>query len=241
MAVCIFFDTETTGIAPEDRIIQYGAIITEKNSEIKRYYGLCRCDVPIKPEAIQFHNITQDMIESQLLLTQTDFYRKINEFNSPENYLIAHNISFDLKMLAKEGFVNRYTRIDTLRCARHLLPDIQSHGLQNLRNSLSLCSREQEKSSGHKAHDALSDTLILKLLFAKLEEIVRDKYPQKNLLQTFADLSAKPVLLKLFRFGKYKGREIRQIAKEDIGYLRWMYRTLELDEDLNYTLNFYIN
>ena len=46
--------------------------------------------------------------------------------------------------------------------------------------------------------------------------------------------------MRTFKFGKYKGRNIAEIADEDFGYLQWMRKNLELDEDMKYTLDSYL-
>jgi len=59
-------------------------------------------------------------------------------------------------------------------------------------------------------------------------------------MEVLVELTNKPVLMQTFKFGKYKGREIDEVASEDMGYLKWMYKNLELDEDMKYTLKQYI-
>ena len=109
MATYILFDTETTGAEQEDRIIQIGGMVIKSKTQIDVYDELCSSNVPIKIEAMEVHNITPDLIENKKLFIQTDFYNKILELNNESNYLIAHNINFDLGMLQKEGFENKYT------------------------------------------------------------------------------------------------------------------------------------
>ena len=244
MALYILFDTETTGNQEQDRIIQIGGMIVRGRAEIDVYDELCSTDVPISVEAMEVHNITPDVIADKPLFTQTDFYTKVNEYNQPENYLIAHNISFDLGMLKKEGFENHYTLIDTVRCARHLFADIPYHRLQYLRYALGLYEEEdaEAKKLGItiKAHDAIGDVLVMKLLLSRLVQEAREQFPDDDIMQKLAELTNTPVLIKIFKFGKYKGREIEEIANEDAGYLKWMRKNLDLDEDMTYTLNYYL-
>ena len=47
-------------------------------------------------------------------------------------------------------------------------------------------------------------------------------------------------MMKTFKFGKYKDREIAQIVNEDRGYIQWMRQNLDLDEDMQYTLDYYL-
>jgi len=115
MAKYILFDTETTGAGENDRIIQVGAMVVHGRDEIEVFDELCSTDIPITVEAMEVHNITPDVIENQPPYAELTFTKKILEYNHADNYLIAHNISFDLGMLEKEGFENNYTLIDTLR------------------------------------------------------------------------------------------------------------------------------
>ncbi len=244
MAAYILFDTETTGNQENDRIIQIGGMIVRGKSEIEIYDELCSTNVPISIEAMEVHNITADAIADKPPFVQTNFYAKVNEHNRPENYLIAHNISFDLGMLKKEGFENHYTLIDTVRCARHLLPDTPYHRLQYLRYALGLYKQEDEEAKKLgitiKAHDAIGDVLVMKLLLSRLVQEIKQQFPDTDIMQKLAKLTQTPVLIKIFKFGKYKGSEIEEIASEDPGYLKWMRKTLDLDEDMLHTLNYYL-
>lgn len=244
MAKYILFDTETTGTGDQDRIIQVGAMIVHGRDDIESYDELCSTDVPISLEAMEVHNITPDVIENQPPYAETNFAKKVLELNQKENYLIAHNISFDLGMLEKEDFQNNYTLIDTLRCSKHLLPESPYHRLQYLRYALELYKTEGAEADKQgitiKAHDAIGDVLIMKLLLSKLVQLTQEKYVGENPMVKLAELTQTPVLMKTFRFGKYRGREIADIASEDIGYIKWMRNNMDLDEDMLFTLDSFL-
>jgi len=244
MAKYILFDTETTGNQKEDRIIQVGALVVHSKDNIEVFDELCSTTVPISIEAMEVHNITPDVIADKAPYSETDFAKKIDEFNQGENYLIAHNISFDLGMLEKEGFTNHYTLIDTVRCAKHLLPDSPYHRLQYLRYSLELYKMEQAEADKLgvtiKAHDAIGDVLVMKLLLSKLVALTQENFPGVNPMQKMVELTQTPVMMKTFKFGKYKGREIEEISHEDMGYIKWMRNNLDLDEDMMFTLDYYL-
>jgi DNA polymerase-3 subunit epsilon/exodeoxyribonuclease X len=237
----ILFDTETTGNQEEDRIIQFGAMIVNQQGNVECFDEFCSSDVEIKLEAMEVHNITPDLLEGKPTATQTSFYKRLEELNTNTNYLIAHNISFDLGMIEKEGFVNNYQIIDTLRCAKHLFSEMPYHRLQYLRYALDLYKNEQAEANKYgitiKAHDAIGDVLVMKLFLSKLVTKCREIYPDYNPMEKLVDLTKTPVLIKTFRFGKYKGKEIAQVASEDPGYLNWMRTSMDLDEDLKYTLD----
>jgi len=245
MAIYVLFDTETTGNQEQDRIIQLGAMIVKNKDDIEIYDELCSSDIPISLEAMEVHNITPDVIENQPQYAELGFAKKIDELNKEENYLIAHNISFDLSMLEKEGFKNSYTLIDTLRCARHLMPEMPYHRLQYLRYALDLYKTEQAEASKLgitiKAHDAIGDVLVMKLLLSKLVHLVQENFHGLNPMQKMAELTQTPVMMQTFKFGKYKDREIEEVASEDLGYIKWMKNNLDLDEDMTFTLDHYLN
>lgn len=238
----ILFDTETTGAAPEDRIIQVGGMIISSKTDIKVHDELCSTVLPIKIEAMEVHNITPDLIEGKGVFINTEFYKELQMLNNSANYLIAHNINFDLGMLEKEGFLNQYTQIDTLRCARHLYPELPYHRLQYIRYALELYKTEQQEANDLnitiKAHDAIGDVLVMKLFLRKLVGRCAETFPDYNAMEKLAELTRTPVFVTKFRFGKYKGEDVVEVAKKDSGYLQWMRSNMaELDEDMKYTLD----
>jgi len=245
MATYILFDTETTGNNEVDRIIQIGAMIVHRKEYIEVYDELCSTDVPITIEAMEVHNITPEMIRDKPPFSALEFTKKLKALNKKENYLIAHNIGFDLDMLKKEGFENNYRLIDTLRCAKHLLSDLPYYRLQYLRYSLGLYTIEAQEAKRLgvriKAHDAIGDVLVMKLLLSKLVALAKAQFKaEKNPMLILEKLTQTPVRVKTFKFGKYKGREIEEISKIDISYLKWMQCNMDLDEDMKFTLEHYL-
>jgi len=241
----ILFDTETTGASTEDRVIQFGAIILNQKNEIEIFDELCFSEIPIKLEAMEVHNITPSMIENKPMAIETKFYKRLEELNSNENFLIAHNINFDLEMIKKEGFINNFQLIDTLRCAKHLFDDLAYHRLQYLRYALDLYKIEETEAKKLnitiKAHDAIGDVLVMKLFLSKLVAKCREIYPNLNPMQKLVELTQTPVLIKTFKFGKYKGENIEEVAKKDANYINWMKDNMkDLDEDMLYSINFYL-
>jgi len=208
--------------------------------DVEVYDELCSTDVAIKLEAMEVHNITPDVIEGKDPFSTTKFWNDLQGLNDEGNYLIAHNIQFDLGMLKKEGFQNRMKLIDTLRCSKHLFPESSYHRLQYFRYSLGLYKKEKAEADKYnitiKAHDAIGDVLVMKLLLSELVVKVKEKYAGVNPMVKLEELTQTPVVLQSFKFGKYKGEEIEDIARSDAGYIKWMLKSLELDEDLKYTL-----
>jgi len=241
LAKYIILDTETTGASEKDRVIQLGYIVLG-GAEVEVYNELCSSEVPIEVGAMEVHNITPDMLEGKPSCSDSAAYKRLQELNTPDNFIIIHNAPFDLGMLKKEGFECQMQLIDTLRIAKHLLPDSDFHRLQYLRYSLELYKEEKVEADKLgielKAHDALGDVLFLKMLLSKLRVLTKEKFVGENEIQKMVSLTKEPVFItKPMRFGKHKGKTIQELAHEDAGYLKWMVENMQnLDEDTRYTI-----
>ena len=240
MAKYIILDTETTGAGENDRIIQLGYVVLG-GKEIEVYNEFCSSEVPISYGAMEVHNITPDMIEGKLTCKETEAYKRLLELNTPDNYVIIHNAVFDIGMLEKEGFRLHMKLIDTLRCAKHIYADEEAHRLQYFRYKMGLYKEEKAEADKLgievKSHDAIGDVLTLKLFLSELRKAVQEKFVGENPVEKMVALTKEPIFVKTFRFGKYKGKELVDIAREDAGYLKWMVNSMDsLDADLRYSI-----
>ena len=236
----VILDTETTGTQESDRVIQLGYMVLG-SKEVEVYNEFCSTDIPISFGAMEVHGITPEMLESKPLCKETPAYKRLLELNEPENYLIIHNAPFDIKMLEKEGFETKMKVIDTLRVAKHIYEEEEAHRLQYFRYKMGLYKEEEREAQALgivvKAHDAIGDVLVLKLFLTRLRKAVELKFPDENPVEKMVDLTNTPILIKTFKFGKHKGKELQEIAMSDAGYLRWMLQSMEnLDDDLQYSL-----
>jgi len=248
----IFFDTETTGNTEKDFLCQI-AYKTEGES----FNGLYKPPIKIPPEASAVHHITNKMLVDKTSFSESPDYIKIkNLFESDDTVVVAHNVQFDLMIIKKENIIPK-NFICTLRLARYLDPEgkIERYNLQYLRYLLEL---EVEAT----AHDALGDVLVLEKLFERLldkiieelkneakssragspdasEEAFREKAIEK-----MVEVSSHPSLLKFITFGKHSGKEVKEIARIDPGYLEWLLKqkleSEQVDEDWIYTLKHYL-
>jgi len=244
MAKYIILDTETTGTNEEDRVIQLGYMVLGAK-EIEVHNEFCSTEIPIKFGAMEVHGITPDMLEGKPECTQTQAYKYLEKLNTNENYLIIHNAPFDITMLEKEGFKTQMKVIDTLRVAKHVMPEEDAHRLQYFRYKMELYKDEKKEADALgitiKAHDAIGDVLVLKLFLSKLKNVVQEKFPVENPVEKMVDLTNTPILVTTFRFGKHKGKSLEEVAREDAGYLRWMLSNMEnIDEDLRYSINYFL-
>ena len=248
MAKYILFDTESTGMEDEDRAIQVGAMVIDHHSgDTEVIDEMLFTDREISVGAIEIHHITPEILSQNAKTdyANSSFKKRIDELNNEQNYLIAHNIPFDLKMIEKEGFKCFMKTICTLRCARHLYQEEPHHRLQWLRYSLGLYKEEEEECRKHnviiKAHDAIGDVLVMKLFLRDLLKRVKGVYPNDKPMEKLAELTQQPVLMKKLTFGKHKGKDFSEVAKTDRQYLTWLKNnTDENNKDLLFTLETYL-
>ncbi len=228
----VFFDTETTGNEPTDYLCQ---IAWMQDGVMKA--GLFKPPLPIPPEASAVHHISNKMVADKPAFKGSPEWHEVKElFERDDVVVVAHNVKFDLGMLAKEDIVPKHF-ICTLRVARALDPDakLSRYNLQYLRYALDLDVDETAA-----AHSADGDVLVLeqlfKRLFAKMSEQKNGDEPLKEMM----DISNLPSLIKTFNFGKHTGKDVADVAKTDAGYLDWLLKSkLENspdDEDWIYTL-----
>jgi len=245
------YDTETTGIAEDDRIVQLGGLISNgiNPKKFDTVDELTYTEKRLSSMAIATTNILPEMLEGKKVFSENekiqDFVEKMKKSN-----VIAHNINFDNKMMQKEGiFFDKNQCIDTLRVARHLLgPEhctndekIESHQLQYLRYELQLYKNEPsyEKNYGItlSAHDAFSDVVFLRELFIYLFNLLEGTF--ENRIKELILLTQTPVFKDEIPWGKVfpKGTPLSEIVdttyeqygktKQGIDYLEWFLTTLK--------------
>ena len=233
----LFLDTETTGTdLDDDRLIQLAWKIsgpTEVNE------ALFQPPVEISLGAMSIHHITPRNLEG--LPTFSGSETRIKLLGQLEDrVVVAHNARFDITMLGHEGVAVR-DYIDTLRVAKHVLPDLESYKLQYLRYYFGFYQDFGE------AHSAGADVLVLEAVFGKLVEMVDKTYSvsPEDVISEMIELTHQPVLLSCFPFGKHKGETFEWVSAVDSGYLEWLLfqkaHDGSDDEDLVYTLNYWLD
>ncbi len=141
----LFFDTETTGVDKEDKLIEAAYIYVNnseeeyrnsKNLDISFEEGLYKADLPIKPAASMMHGYSNKDVVNKSAFKDSKQYQFLKE-HSRDTYLVAHNAQFDIDMLKKEGIEwDENLIIDTLNVAKHILSNdegIEMFKLQYLR------------------------------------------------------------------------------------------------------------
>ncbi len=237
----IFLDTETTGTGPTDRLCQVA--YAYDGTEVE---GLYKPPVPISIDAMAVTHITNKMVADCPPFAGSPMFRELEQILASGAILVAHNAPFDVDMLGREGFVVPRS-IDTFKLSHFLDTNgvIPRHNLQYLRYYHDLEVGEVV------AHDALGDVRVLRALFAFQWAQMLPLYEQseERVLEEMLTVSARPILMKKFNFGKYTGQTVKEVADKDADYLAWLFNQKvmtreqggEDDENWIYTLDYYLN
>ncbi|WP_457749733.1 exodeoxyribonuclease X C-terminal domain-containing protein [Sulfurimonas sp.] len=229
----MFIDIQTSGLEA-DAVICSVALLHEDNIQ----YELFNEGKKIPPLASSIHHITNEMIQNKKPFSKSTMYAFLQENNKLTNTLIAHNVKFDVQKLASAGFAWQGDVIDTLRVIKHLIQECELFSLEFLRYELKLYQQEEvmKKKYGIKdalcVNKALHDVVTTKLLFEYLLDYAS--------VDEMKALSFEKVLLEKLPFGKYMGKYIEEIVLNDRTYVTWMLGLEDLDEDLQYSLEYYL-
>lgn len=216
----IFFDTETTGGADLDRIVQLAVKERSRANSAAAFVhdALYKPPVPISIDSMTVHHITETMVDGRPLFVDAPEYENLRALFADENTVaVAHNAAFDVAMLAREGVAPTRV-ICTYKVARALDPEesIGRYQLQYLRYFLGLDVIAN-------AHDALGDCLVLEALFERLlAKMAAKAGSEERAIGEMIDISSQPLLFTTLRFGKHRGKRIEDVARTDRPYLEWL-------------------
>jgi DNA polymerase III epsilon subunit-like protein len=236
----IFLDTETTGTGPQDRLCQvayaYGG---------HEFESLFKPPVPIGIDAMVVTNITNRTVAGRAPFAGSEMATELRRIFLEGAVLVAHNAKFDAEMLSREG-IEVGEMIDTFKLAHHIdvNGEIPKYSLQYLRYYHDL------EVGDASAHDALGDVRVLfRLFYFHFGKMLAARGDEEAVFREMITVSARPILIRKFNFGKYAGEDVKKVAATDKEYLTWllnqkiMAREQQGDDDENwiYTLDFHLN
>lgn len=197
-------DTETCGL--QGGVVEVASVDVVDGQIVNPMSDLISPDRPISHQAMAIHRITEAMVRGKPTIEQAvDRYRG-------SAYYVAHNASFDRRMLPE-----MYGEwICTMTLARRLWPGLK-YGNQALRDALKL---EVTTPGELHAHRALYDCYVTAALLIRI--------------MNFSGWDAAEMVRRMqvsgsemtFPFGKYRGQKIDIVAKKDPGYLHWMLKNI---------------
>lgn len=236
----IFFDLETTGTnIQKDRIVEICCTKVYPNGKEESKCRRLNPEMPIPKEATAVHHITDDDVKDQPTFRQVA--NSMKQFFEGCDLAGFNSNRFDIPMLIEEF---HRAGIDFDISKRKLI-DVQNiyHKLEPRTLVAAYkyyCHKDLEEGihvegQDVKAHSALADvTATYEVLKAQL-----DKYPDilKNDMGELAKFSSRDNVVDfagrmiynedgqvVFNFGKYKGRKVFDIFKQDPSYYDWMQR-----------------
>ena len=166
------FDTETTGLQPSagDEIIQVGAVRIVNGRLLRQeiFDQLVDPRIPLKPEGIPIHGITEDMVRGQPTIDRV--LPAFAEFCA-DTVLVAHNAAFDMRFLqlkeASTGIRFQQPVLDTLLLSAVIHPHQESHRLESIAERLGI------NVIGR--HTAVGDAFVTGEVFLKMIGLLADQ------------------------------------------------------------------
>jgi len=101
-----FFDTETTGFGPEDRVIQFAWLFGKYVRETGEFFlertmnQYINIDEEIPEEAFNIHKINKEKLAP--FLKMEAYMPELMEYFYKADLCVWHNISFDIRMMRQE-------------------------------------------------------------------------------------------------------------------------------------------
>lgn len=166
------FDTETTGLKPEDgdRIVELAGLRVKGEERIAVFDALINPARPISPAAFAVNKITPQMLQDAS--SPKEVIGRFLEFIRG-SYLCSYNAEFDLGFLNNElkliplPAIDNLVVFDLLAMARKLMPGLNRYALWFVAGKLGV-SLTQE-------HRAFSDVEMAWEVFGKLKVICQGK------------------------------------------------------------------
>ena len=180
----VAFDVETTGFNRDaDRIVEIGGVKFRDGRVVDSKAWLVNPGMSI-PKGVQaVHGITDAMVADAPNFATV--FAEFEEFVG-DAVLLAHNAVFDVRFLQAELARNRLKPVtnpvlDTLKISREVYPELASHSLENLAQTLNFSTAER--------HRSLPDAMYVKDLFLVL---IRDQSGNVDSLIDLAGMHINP-------------------------------------------------
>ena len=218
-------DTETTGLVEPHMTKAAYSIVDIINGKVavlqkpraKRFNPLK--DISLGSMAIS-HICDEDVADEP---PHTDFRLP----NSVE-YLIGHNIDFDMAVLKNVGMTHTPNLICTNAIANLLLPTLESHKLVSL---IYHFHRDIARAQAKDAHAAIADIYFTELVLGSLIDLANSQGHEISDVESLYEFSQMASVPTHLSFGKYKGKAIADLAtySDGAGYLKWLLKQDSVD------------
>lgn len=219
MTSLLAIDLETTGLTPDDKIVEIGwSHVMQKDGGWTVSPGMAMITNPHRPIdiiATSVHHITDEEAAGGIEIDIA-----IKHVLDGADVLVAHVAKFEQQFIKTD-----LKWIDTWKVACHLAPHAPGHSLQVLRYWLKL---KVDPVLAMPPHRAGPDAYVCAALVARMLA--------KISIEEMIEISARPCLLPKLRFGKHADIPLVEVPKD---YLRWIL-TQDFDEDVKFTAKHYL-
>ena len=223
----VFFDLETTGVnIVTDKIVEISILKVFPNGNKESKTWLVNPEMEIPQESINVHGITNEKVVSEP--TFKELASEVNEMISDADLAGFNSNRFDIPLLAEE--LMRVGIEFDMKNRKAI--DVQVIFHKKEQRTLSAgyqfyCGKELEG-----AHGAEADTnATYEILLAQLDKY-NDIENSVDALSNFSTHGTRAdfagfILMndehqEVFSFGKYKGRIVEEVLKENPGYNSWI-------------------
>lgn len=223
----VFFDLETTGIQiATDRIVEISILKVFPNGNKESWTRLVNPEIEIPKEASDIHGITNEKVVNE---------PKFSELASKVSTMIEgcdlagfNSNRFDIPLLAEEMLRAKVNFDMNDRKAIDVQVIFHKKEQRNLGAGYEFyCGKHLDN-----AHSAEADTMatfeILEAQIEKYDDVENDvdflsEFSSHQKRLDFAGfILLGPDQEKLFSFGKYKGRKVTDVFRENPGYYSWI-------------------
>lgn len=223
----VILDTETDdldGRAVE--IAYYPLSLSRGYLSFDRYNKYVERFNPLRPinlGAMAVHNILDEDLAD---------CRPYNKFKLPNDfeYVIGHNVDYDVRVLKRGGLGWHVKPIDTLAMARKLLPDAPRHTLSVLSYYLAP-DRNRVREYVKKSHSALTDVDLTASLLNHLVALMPKEHTQD--LESLYLFSLECRVPDVITFGKHRGTKIQDLPES---YKSWLMKEEGTDAWLKFAI-----
>ena len=239
----LYLDTETTQFVTEElneNIMIQLATVYKVDKEFTFYEDKNKNTLPITSKASATHHITEEDLVDKPNYNKTNTYKKLETSLECENidYMIAHNMPFDDKVLQLAGLdTSKVKKIDTLKVMKFINDMLYEKGeafeslaLQFLMYELKLYKYRKPFYDKYdievkNAHDALFDTIDLIILTNWIIKIYNTTYEEMY------QITNEPLELHYVPSGSNRGKRFDELTRNQ---LEWN-RDNSWDADVRYT------
>lgn len=223
----IFFDLETTGVdTAHDRIVEISMVKVEPDGSKQVKTRRINPEMPIPAEATAVHGITDEDVKGEPTFKQ--IAKSLAKFIEGCDFGGFNSNRFDLPMLVEE-FMRAEVDVDF---RRRKFVDVQNIFHKKEQRTLVAAYKFYCDKDLENAHSAEADTLATyEVLEAQIERYgdIGDTIEELAAFSTHGevvDFAGRIGLNdkgeEIFTFGKYKGRKVEDIFRDEPSYYSWM-------------------